>query len=123
MPSVLIGNPLLSGPQQIVSGNPWSGAYRPYHGMQVALDINASGNVYIGWSGGGSGQLGTNAGVTLNSGGLLLSGGGLMDGFQVIPGGSYFVPRLALDYSGNWNVFFRHDAACSGQARLYYDVF
>ena len=110
MPSVLIGNPLASGAQQIVSGNPWSGDYRPIGGVQLVLDRSASGAIYVGTSGN----------ITLNSGGMFLTGGGLNDGVQLAPGGSYFIPKLAF-VSGEYNLFIRHDAACSGQARLFYE--
>lgn len=113
MPSVLIGNPLASGPQIIVSGNPWSGRVVPQGGIQFRLAREASGNVYLGWSGN----------ITLNSGGMFLSGGGLADGMQIGPGDAYFVPRIAFETSGALNVYARHDAAVSGQGRLYYDVY
>lgn len=118
MPSLIVGNPLASGAQQIIIGNPWSGALpTPVGGIQFALDRSASGSVYIGFSGG----------LTLNSGQMFLSGGansGMLDGMQIAPGGGYFVPRsLVPSVSGTYNLFARHDAACSGQARLYWEAF
>lgn len=113
MPSVLIGNPLLSGPQVVVSGNPWSGRVNPVGGIQFRLAKNASGNVYIGLSGN----------VTLNSGGMFMSGGGLADGMLVGPGDAYWVPKLGMATSGTYSVYARHDAAVSGQGRLYWEPF
>lgn len=111
MPSIILGNPLASGPVQIVSGNPWSGSFRPVTGIQLVLDRSASGSIYVGLSGN----------VTMTSGGFYLSGTlGLNDGLQIQPGGAYFIPKGAL-ISGQYNVFVWHDAACSGQARLYYE--
>jgi len=114
MPSTIIGNPLASGPQIIVSGNPWSGLQvMPQGGIQLKLGSGAAGNVYIGLSGG----------TTLNSGGLFLSGAsGLLDGMPVGPGESYFIPRYAFKTSGTYTVYARHDAAASGIARLYYEI-
>ncbi len=113
MPSILIGNPLASGAQIIVSGNPWSGTIVPITGLQLRLDKAASGNVYIGLSGG----------TTMTSGGMFLSGGGLLDGFLLGPGDAYFIPKGRFQFSGTYNVYARHDVACSGQARLYYEAF
>jgi hypothetical protein len=116
MPSTIIGNPVASGPQILISGNVFSGkgAYFPQGGVQLVLDRSASGSVYVGLSGG----------TTLTSGGFYLSGtlGGL-DGVQLAPGASYYIPRIAFPVSGLINVYVRHDAPCSGQARLYYEVF
>ena len=116
MPSVLIGNPLASGAQQIVSGNPWSGAGPsfPLGGIQLLLSPDASGNVYIGLSGG----------INVTSGGMFLSGSlGYMDALPLQPGGAYFIPKTAFRTSGEYNVYARHDAACSGQARLYWEIY
>ena len=114
MPSFLVGNPLASGPTVVVSGFPWSGkAYNPVGGIQFRVATNASGSVYIGYSGT----------ITMNSGGLFMSGGGMNDGMQLAPGDAFFVPRLATGVSGALTVYFRHDAACSGQTRIYYDLF
>ena len=115
MPSTLIGNPLASGAQPVVSGWFWSGqaAQYPVGGIQFKLARNASGNVYLGLSGA----------MTLNSGGMFLSGGGLVDGMELGGGDSYFIPRVAFPSSGILNVFARHDAAVSGQARLFWEIF
>jgi hypothetical protein len=85
----------------------------PYGGVTLRLDRTASGAVYVGLSGN----------VTMNSGTLFLSGGaasGVTDGFPINPGGSFNVPNSML-VSGEVNVFVWHDAACSGQARLFFD--
>ncbi len=113
MPSTIVGNPLLSGGQLLISGVFWSGSVRPVGGVQLVLDPSSSGNVYVGLSGS----------VTLTSGGMFLSGGGVNDGVLMAPGAAYYIPKSALPYSGAVNVYVRHDAACSGQARLYYEIF
>lgn len=115
MPSILLGNPLASGAQQIISGFPWSGrAQYPVGGVQFKVDKNCSGNIYIGLSGG----------MHIGSGGMFLSGNsGLLDGMQLGPGDGYFVPRLATGPSGNLNIWAFTDPACSGQARLYYEIY
>lgn len=116
MPSVIIGNPFLSGPMPVISGNPWSGTKQPITGIQFVLDRSASGSVYLGLSGG----------ITYNSGAMFLSGGswsGMLDGIQVAPSASYFIPRMAFQTSGTFNVYAWHDAACSGQARLFFECY
>lgn len=124
MPSTLLGNPPLSGPQIIVGPNVFSGLRSlPVGGLQLFLDKTASGNAYIYLSGAPV----TSGGATITSGGFLLSGGGLMDGMVLPPGGSYFVPREAIPNAGNVsgiiNVYALCDAACSGQARLWWEAF
>lgn len=114
MPSYIIGNPLASGPQQVLITNPWSGRFPPYvGGVRVHLDRGSSGAVYLCFSGNG----------TMNSGGAQLSGGGDLDGYQINPGADLFVPASRLNknltLSGNYPLFFWFDAACSGQARIY----
>lgn len=109
MASCIVGQPFASGPQKIVSGNPWSGMV-PHGGLLLRLDRAASGAVYFGYSGN----------VTMTSGGHVLSGQiGANDGFQLVPGDSYVAPRSML-ISGDFNIFLWADAACSGQARLYF---
>ena len=117
MPSVLVG--LVSGGQRILSGfgGLWSGkALQPVGGVQLRWDRNASGNIYIALSGP----------MTVNSGGYSVSGGsahsGLLDGMQIGPGGTYFVPRLGTGLSGFLDVFGAPEAAASGN-RLYFEVF
>lgn len=122
MPSVLLGQPDASGAIQLVSGNPWSGnkAFHPITGIQLKMDPLASGNCYVGLSGS----------VTANSGGYALSGGNyglsgegqFTDGIPLARGDSYFVPREATGLSGTIDIYVRHDAAVSGQARLYYEI-
>ena len=116
MPSVIVGIPDASGLQQLISGNPWSGALVPTGGVQLRLSRNASGSIYVGLSGT----------VRLNSGGVFLFGGsGLLDGMEVGPGDAYFIPKMAFPgyRSGNYDVYFWHDAAASGRARLYFEAF
>lgn len=114
MPSVLIGNPLASGPQILISGCFWSGRQAvPQGGIQLRLSPDASGNVYVGLSGG----------TTMMSGGMFLSGGGRLDGMIMAPGDPYFIPRAAFGVSGTINVYVRHDAAASGQGRMFYEIF
>lgn len=109
MASVLIG--MSGGPQQVISGNPWSGSFHPVGGVHFRLSPDASGNVYLGTSGN----------MTRTSGSFFLSGGGVNDGMVVRPGGEWFVPKTALPISGTFNVYAWWDAACSGQARLFYE--
>lgn len=114
MPSFIIGNPLASGPQIVISGDVFSGHPTPAGGVQIRLHPNASGNVYYGFSGG----------LTLNSGGFFLSGTlGPLDGMILAPGDAAFIPKLAIGPSGTMNIYFRHDAACSGQARIYWEAY
>lgn len=119
MPSSLFGQNVTSGAQQIVSGNPFSGnTGLPIGGIQLRWDPLASGLAYVGYSGGPTG-------VTINSGGFFLSGGGLSDGVPLAPGDTYFIPMVKLPYahtSGTFNIYFRADVACSGQARMYWDT-
>lgn len=101
-------------PYPIVSGNLWSGqgANHPVGGIQFYLDASSSGFAYVGYSGG----------FTVRSGTTELSGGviaGLSDGFPLAPGGSIFLPKLGFT-SGSVSVFATCDAACSGQARLWW---
>ena len=81
-------------------------------GIQFFLDPSASGSAYIFLSGGG----------TISSGGFFLSGG-FSDGMKVPPGGSYFIPKMACGVSGQLGIWTQCDPACSGQARLYFEVF
>lgn len=113
MPSTIIG--IVSGAAQIVySGNVWSGqGANPVLSIKFKLAPNASGNIYLGLSGN----------MTMNSGDVFLSGGGLNDGYLLAPGGEYTVPKSSLPLSGSLTVFARHDAAASGQARLYWQAF
>lgn len=113
MPSTVVGNHPASGPMILVSGNPWSGQNVPVGGIQLYLHPNASGMVYVGLSGA----------MTLNSGSVFLSGGGLNDAMAIAPGGAYFIPRVAFKTSGTVNVYVHNDAAASGQARLFYEIY
>lgn len=115
MAGILVGQPLASGAQQVIVGNPFSGSVHPIGGISLKLSKDASGCVYVGTNLSGI--------VTVNSGGYFLSGSlaGLNDGVELGPGGTYFVPKTAFPVSGTWNLYVRHEAACSGQARLYYE--
>ena len=109
MPSVLLG--LQSGGENLFSGGTWSGYnVEPLSAIVLRLDRTASGNVYVGLSGG----------VTITSGGFYLSGGGLLDGIPLYPGDVYEIPRLGAGLSGNPQVYFTSVAAASGQSRLCY---
>src|SRR5688572_465859 len=104
MPSLIVGNPVASGPQQLVIGNPYSGQIRPVGSIYLKLAREASGSVYIGLSGG----------TTLTSGGMFLSGGansGGLDGVQMGPGDSYTIPRIGTGASGTFTLYIRHDVA------------
>lgn len=113
MPSTIVGYPVASGPQPLISGNPWSGSFNPESEIRLKLDRTASGSVYVGLSGN----------ITMTSGSYFLSGGGLNDGYCMLPGDEYRIPRSAMTASGTINVYMRHDAACSGQARIHYELF
>lgn len=121
MPSVVIG--FLSGGTNILSGNYFSGqgAYHPVGGVQLVADISNSGNLYIGLSGG----------VTITSGVVQASGfAGAMDGMQMRPGTPYYIPKIAFNVpggpgvncSGQPAIYVLPDSACSGRARLYWEV-
>lgn len=112
MPSTLL-TAASGAPFPLASGDYWSGtgAQHPVGGVNLRLAKNASGNAYVGLSGG----------TTLNSGGFFLSGNNA-DGFVLHPGDSYFIPRLAF-VSGQMNIYAHCDPACSGQARLYWENF
>lgn len=113
MPSVLVSP--LSGGMILYSGNLWSGqgAFHPVGSIQLRLSPDASGNAYVGFSGN----------LTVNSGGIFGSGaGGRMDGMIMTPGDSYNIPKLAF-ISGQCNIYMSCDAACSGQARMYWEAF
>ena len=118
MPSVNITNQ--SGGMLIISGSFLSGYNLPMGGIQFRADKNNSGNIFVGLSGG----------VTVTSGGYPLSGGiysGALDGMQLSPGDSYFVPRLSINNrgaeSGTMNVYAACDAVSSGFSRIFFEVF
>ena len=117
MPSLLLGSPMLSGPSQLISGNPYSGYHvTPTGGFQLRLATDASGTAFIYLSGGAS--------MTINSGGFFLSGSlGLLDGMPLGRGDAYFVPRLAFHTSGQYNIYAHVTVAGSGQTRLYWEAY
>ncbi len=129
MPSLLLGNPLASGAQCVVSGGAgvYSGHMTPTSTLLLRW-VSASGNCYIAFSGGGpplSGNI-----MTIASGGFALSGGclsGMLDGMPMAPGDTYLVPVVALTNkgptSGLYNVFALADVAASGIGRLYFEFF
>lgn len=118
MPAQLLG--FLSGGTNLLSGNYFSGqgAYRPVGGVQLRAASTNSGNIYVALSGG----------VTIGSGtfqqsGSLLSGLGRMDGIPLSPGDPYFIPKTAFSVSGNPQIYAQPDSACSGQARVFWEIF
>jgi hypothetical protein len=116
MPSVLIGQPLASGSQPLVSGNPWSGTRIPIGG--ITMRWGGPANAYVTLSGGPplSGP-----DLHIGSGGMFLSGtSGLMDGFPLSSGESLFVPK-ALLISGQFNIYIGCDAAASGIGRMWWE--
>jgi hypothetical protein len=121
MPSTLLGYPLASGPQPLVSGCPWSGLYpEPFAFVNLKLDTSAGGRAYVCLSGGVSGGAGN---PHLNSGGTFLSGSGLLDGYLMSPGDVYQVARRSCSYvSGQLSIFAYCDAAASGVARMYWEA-
>jgi hypothetical protein len=81
----------------------------------MRLARNASGNAYVGLSGG----------VTINSGSYPLSGGGLLDGVILGPGDTYYVPKLGCSSGtlGIAQIYLEADAAVSGQGRIYWEIY
>ena len=116
MPSMIIGNPFLSGPQLVVSGNLWSGRLPtpPFAGVSLKwMGVAGSGVCYVFLS--GAGVPFSSGGPTVTSGGLFLSGGGLLDGMPLFTGDSYWVPaNKAVGPSGNVNICALADTAGSG---------
>lgn len=113
MPSILIGN--RSGGQPLISGNYYSGQTpKPQGSVFLKWDGAASGNAYVGLSGG----------VTAQSGSHFLSGAtlGALDGIPMARGESLTVPRYAFQVSGTLNVWIGCDAAASG-TRMYFEVY
>lgn len=111
MPSIILGNPQASGPQIIVSGNPWSGKLVPV------------GSIDLFWtSSGGNAYVGTSGNMTMTSGGMFLSGGGVNDGMMIPPGARYTIPKCNLNISGTITVYANCDVAASGLGRLYYTI-
>lgn len=132
MPSLILG--FISGNgTNIVSGNYWSGqgTIHPVGGVQLLTHPSNSGIVYVALSG----AIGLNSGgrgITINSGVSQLSGGlvsglGVMDGMPLSPGVSYFIPKLAFPQSSSGvilpQVWCQPDAACSGQARIHFEIY
>lgn len=120
MPSVVLGQPLASGGQNILSGCacPWSGqAPSPVGGVQLRWMVGVSGaNCYISLSGG----------MTVTSGQMFLSGGaasGLLDGMVMTPGDSYYIPHIATGPSGFLSIYALCDGPASGIGRLYWERF
>lgn len=86
MPSTPIGS---SGSWQMVSGNPYSGLNPvPVGGFQIRWATNASGQVFIGFSGNVTG-----------------GSGGFTDGMYLNPGDPMFVPKLIFNQSGSYPVW------------------
>ncbi len=127
MPSLLLGQPLASGAQTVISGSIFSGRLEPVGSILLRF-ISSGGCAYISLSGGGpvlSGNF-----MTITSGGMALSGGclsGMLDGMILAPGDTYTIPKLALGNSitgsGTVNIFALCDVAASGIGRLYWEAF
>lgn len=111
MPGTIVG--FTSGGQLLFSGAPFSGRASPVGGVQLIAHPANSGVVYVGLSGG----------LTVLSGNFPLSGGGMLDGMPLSPGAAYFVPKVALLSGGPLNVYLGSDVACSGQARVHFEIF
>lgn len=123
MASVVIGNPLASGPTQIIgqSGQPY-----PFSGMGPNIPVGGvrlrfislvpgSGLCFIGYSGN----------MTVDSGGFQLSGGassGMNDGMPLRDGEVFFVPKQSIVGSGVLNIFAHADTLASG-GRLYWQIY
>lgn len=109
MPSVIL--PFTSGGYPLVSGNPWSGHVNPQGGIQLRISPTCSGTVYVGLSGN----------LTITSGALGVPG--YRDGMPMVAGDSYFIPKSACGNSGQLGVYLIPDASCSGQARVFFEVY
>lgn len=128
MPSIVLGNPFLSGAVSVISGNPWSGQLPPLKGGVQLFWTSSGGNCYIGFSGGGPPLSG--GFMTINSGTMILSGGiasGMLDGMCLTPGMGYWIDRTQVPAVGNtmsgiFNIFAICDPQASGIGRLYFDV-
>lgn len=116
-----------SGGTWICSGDIFSGTRYPVGGVQLALSKSGAGPVFV-CIPNLSGDV-----ATMNSGGSL-SSGGMADGMELIPGGTYFVPKTRLlmtnsgisNNSGQWQVGIQdiriHVPAASSGSRLYWEV-
>ncbi len=105
-----------SGGSFLVSGGIYSGSLWPIGGIQLKLATGAGNLIYVGLpplSGWISGH------VTSTSGGNL-SSGGLLDGMEITPGDSYFVPRYRL-VSGIESIRLDVPTAASG-SRLFWEA-
>lgn len=116
MPSVILNGQ--SGGQPILSGNVYSGRGpgNPVQGLvqlRFTTPVAASGQAYVGLSGG----------VTVNSGTVAGMSGGLLDGLPLRDGDSFAIPKLAFNVSGLPNVFVACDPGVSGVGRLYFEIF
>ncbi len=111
MPStVLISQ---SGGMGLVSGTIYSGTPWPVGGVQLLYSNTAqSGPIYVGLPN----QSGT---VSTGASGGNLSSGGMADGMEMIPGNSYFVPKVRLS-SGIESIRLIVPAAASG-ARVFWE--
>lgn len=113
MASVLVG--FQSGGFNLLSGSYSSGHPSPVGGAQLRLDKNASGAVYVALSGG----LTIQSGLFPTSG----AGSGYLDGMPMYAGDAYFIPKIGIGASGFPQIYVNADANCSGQARLYWELF
>lgn len=121
MPSAIID--ATSGGVNIVSGNYFSGqgSFKPVGGVKLKAWDSNSGTIYIALSGGVT----VLSGMFQASGGL--ASGGKMDGYPLGRGDTYEVPRLGYSssgtFSGTCGLFVTPDAACSGQARVFWEAY
>lgn len=114
MPSRILSR-ASGAPFPLISGNFWSGqgGTHPVGSIVFRWASDASGNAYIALSGG----------ATITSGGFFLSGTlGNADAMMIPPGGTYTLPKLAINLSGVLNVYASCDAAASGVGRLWWEV-
>lgn len=109
MPSVILTNQ--SGGQNVLSG--WFSGRTALGSVVFKLHPNASGNVYIGLSGG----------VTIGSGNMSGTFSGALDGYLLTPGQTHTLGKASLGPSGLPQVFVATDAAASGQGRLFFEGF
>lgn len=118
MPSTIVPGAAgaFSGGVRLVSGlSTFSGTGLPRGGVQLFLDPQAPGPVYV-----GVGDRSGDYAVTITSGGALTSGG-LRDGMLMSVGAAYFVPQIRL-VSGLGTIHVTAATTHSG-GRLFWETF
>lgn len=120
MPSTLLGLPLASGTQLVVSGTLWSG--QPPFDVRGFINNQGVSLTWICSASGAVAYTSRTSGFTMTSGGFFLSGQGANDGRPMQPGQSTFYPRPTGLGNQNFSLFANCDAAASGIGRLYWET-